>query len=130
MRWVEVQAPGEGERMSPGSAKMQGWLYLIRSNRFGLQYSRKRYFVLDGNSLNCFKSVPSIAELGARSSEEAARWIRSLMEAALKAEPHKGKEPHAFYRCVDYLKSSQVCVFSKKLRMATLVPSIGMTIQL
>ncbi|MQL81402.1 hypothetical protein Taro_013868 [Colocasia esculenta] len=62
MRWVEVQALGEGERMSPGSAKMQGWLYLIRSNRFGLQYSRKRYFVLDGNSLNCFKSVPSIAE--------------------------------------------------------------------
>lgn len=39
--------------------RMEGWLYLIRSNRFGLQYSRKRYFVLEENCLHCFKAVPS-----------------------------------------------------------------------
>ncbi|KAK4255100.1 hypothetical protein QN277_008140 [Acacia crassicarpa] len=39
--------------------RMEGWLYLIRSNRFGLQFSRKRYFVLDGHLLKSFKSVPS-----------------------------------------------------------------------
>ncbi|RWW54618.1 hypothetical protein BHE74_00038792, partial [Ensete ventricosum] len=39
--------------------RMQGWLYLVRSNRLGLQYSRKRYFVLDGNALNCYKNVPA-----------------------------------------------------------------------
>ncbi|OAY64265.1 Protein ENHANCED DISEASE RESISTANCE 2-like [Ananas comosus] len=113
--------------------RMEGWLYLIRSNRFGLHYSRKRYFVLEDNALNCYKSVPSSKredpmrsalidsclrvtdngresmhrsvfyiftlynvsnhtdqlKLGARSSEEAARWIRCLMEAALKECPHK-----------------------------------------
>lgn len=40
------------------SSKMEGWLYLIRFNRIGLQFSRKRYFVLDGNLLRSFKSVP------------------------------------------------------------------------
>ncbi|CAL9075498.1 unnamed protein product [Musa acuminata var. zebrina] len=113
--------------------RMQGWLYLVRSNRLGLQYSRKRYFVLDGNALNCYKNVPASnkeepirsavidfcirvtdngrenmlrnvmyvftlcsasnhkdqLKLGARSSEEAARWIRSIMEAALKEGPNK-----------------------------------------
>lgn len=38
--------------------RMEGWLYLIRSNRFGLQYSRKRYFVLEDHHLKSFKSVP------------------------------------------------------------------------
>ena len=40
------------------SSRMEGWLYLIRFNRIGLQFSRKRYFVLDGNLLRSFKSVP------------------------------------------------------------------------
>ena len=39
--------------------RMEGWLYLIRSNRLGLQYSRKRYFVLEDAALRCFKSAPS-----------------------------------------------------------------------
>ncbi|KAM0944940.1 putative pleckstrin domain, START domain, protein ENHANCED DISEASE RESISTANCE 2 [Dioscorea sansibarensis] len=116
--------------------RMEGWLYLIRSNRFGLQYSRKRYFVLEDSSLNCFRTVPTSAKeepvksaqidscirvtdngresihrnvffiftlynasnhsdqlkLGARSSEDAARWIRSLMEAALKECPNIGED--------------------------------------
>lgn len=38
--------------------RMEGWLYLIRSNRIGLQYSRKRYFVLEDHLLKSFKSVP------------------------------------------------------------------------
>ncbi|GJV76706.1 enhanced disease resistance 2-like protein [Tanacetum coccineum] len=38
--------------------RMEGWLYLIRSNRFGLQYSRKRYFILEENVLKSFKSKP------------------------------------------------------------------------
>ncbi|KAI4322275.1 hypothetical protein L6164_021986 [Bauhinia variegata] len=44
---------------SQNDGTMEGWLYLIRSNRFGLQFSRKRYFVLDGHHLKSFKSVPS-----------------------------------------------------------------------
>ncbi|KAJ3682330.1 hypothetical protein LUZ60_014903 [Juncus effusus] len=123
---TEVVGGEEGRRM-------EGWLYLIRSNRFGLQYSRKRYFVLEDNNLHCFKAVPSSKKedpvrsaqidscirvtdngresvhrstfyiftlynasnhndqlkLGARSSEEAAQWIRSLMDAALKGCPKK-----------------------------------------
>ncbi|KAB1226253.1 Protein ENHANCED DISEASE RESISTANCE 2 [Morella rubra] len=109
---------------------MEGWLHLIRSNRFGLQYSRKRYFLLEGHCLKSFKSVPISSnedparsaiidscirvtdngreninrkvffifsvyntsnhndqlKLGASSSEEAARWIHSLQEAALKVK--------------------------------------------
>ncbi|XP_038972305.1 protein ENHANCED DISEASE RESISTANCE 2-like isoform X1 [Phoenix dactylifera] len=116
--------------------RMEGWLYLIRSNRLGLQYSRKRYFVLEDNALNCYKAVPASRredpirsalinscirvtdngrasmhrsvfyiftlysssnhndqlKLGARSSEEAASWIRSLMEAALKECPNKDEK--------------------------------------
>ncbi|KAK8941070.1 hypothetical protein KSP39_PZI010420 [Platanthera zijinensis] len=115
---------------------MEGWLYLIRSNRFGLQYSRKRYFALKDNLLNCYKSIPKsnrgdplktalidsymrVADngresfhrnvfyiftlynssnhnqqlkLGARSSEEAAKWIQSLKEAAMKECPHNGEK--------------------------------------
>ncbi|XP_059628320.1 protein ENHANCED DISEASE RESISTANCE 2-like [Cornus florida] len=107
--------------------KMEGWLYLIRFNRLGLQYSRKRYFVLDRNCLKSFKSKPTTdgeeplrsaiidscirvadngresyhrkeyfiftlyntsndndqLKMGASSPEEAARWIRSLQDAAI-----------------------------------------------
>ncbi|KAK1419639.1 hypothetical protein QVD17_28867 [Tagetes erecta] len=38
---------------------MEGWLYLFRSNRFGLQYSRKRYFILQEGCLKSFKSKPT-----------------------------------------------------------------------
>ncbi|XP_038992733.1 protein ENHANCED DISEASE RESISTANCE 2-like [Hibiscus syriacus] len=41
-----------------GELKMEGWLHIIRSNRFRLQYSRKRYFVLEENLLKSFKSMP------------------------------------------------------------------------
>ncbi|XP_048444930.1 protein ENHANCED DISEASE RESISTANCE 2-like isoform X2 [Pyrus x bretschneideri] len=117
--------------MSQTDQRMEGWLYLVRSNRIGLQYSRKRYFVLEGHSLKSFKSVPvsnnedpvssaiidsfiqvtdngreSIQrevffiftlyntsnhndqlKLGASSPEEAARWIHSFQEIALKGGP-------------------------------------------
>ncbi|KAA8550387.1 hypothetical protein F0562_002071 [Nyssa sinensis] len=113
---------------------MEGWLYLIRSNRIGLQYSRKRYFVLQDHHLKSYKSVPvsnpedpirsaiidscirvtdngreSIQrkvffiftlyntsnhddqlKLGASSPDEAARWIQSFQEVALKADPNLG----------------------------------------
>ncbi|KAI3696951.1 hypothetical protein L6452_29606 [Arctium lappa] len=36
---------------------MEGWLYLIRSNKFGFQYSRKRYYVLQNRHLKSFSSV-------------------------------------------------------------------------
>ncbi|EEF32446.1 conserved hypothetical protein [Ricinus communis] len=84
---------------------MEGWLYLVRSNRIGLQYSRKRYFVLENHLLQSFKSLPSSKhevffiftlyntsnhndqlKLGASSPEEAARWIHSIQEAALKGD--------------------------------------------
>ncbi|KAI4346328.1 hypothetical protein L6164_007235 [Bauhinia variegata] len=38
--------------------KMEGWLYIIGSNRFGLHYSRKRYFTLKENCLRSFKAKP------------------------------------------------------------------------
>ncbi|KAM7522358.1 hypothetical protein LguiA_012260 [Lonicera macranthoides] len=44
---------------SQNEGRMEGWLYLIRSNRFGLQYSRKRYFVLQDHHLKSFKSLPN-----------------------------------------------------------------------
>ncbi|KAK2643373.1 hypothetical protein Ddye_025136 [Dipteronia dyeriana] len=113
---------------------MEGWLYLIRSNRFGLQYSRKRYFVLEDHFLRSFKSVPDSKnqdpvrsaiidpcirvmdngresihrkvffiftlyntsnhndqlKLGASRPEEAAKWIHSIHEAALKCGPYQG----------------------------------------
>ncbi|KAG7950201.1 hypothetical protein I3843_13G099900 [Carya illinoinensis] len=116
---------------SQSEGRMEGWLHLIRSNRFGLQYSRKRYFVLDDHHLKSFKSVPTSSnedpvrsaiidscirvmdngresihrkvlfiftlyntsnhndqlKLGAHSPEEAARWIHSFQEAALKGGP-------------------------------------------
>ncbi|KAL2465109.1 Pleckstrin-like proteiny (PH) and lipid-binding START domains-containing protein [Abeliophyllum distichum] len=113
--------------MAENEGKMEGWLYLIRFNRFGLHYSRKRYFILEDNCLKSFKSIPSSEteepvrsaiidscirvtdngreshhrkvffiftlyntsnhndqlKLGATSSEEAARWIHCLQDAAL-----------------------------------------------
>ncbi|XP_019436279.1 PREDICTED: protein ENHANCED DISEASE RESISTANCE 2-like isoform X3 [Lupinus angustifolius] len=51
-----------------GTGRMEGWLYLIRSNRFGLQFSRKRYFVLDGYHLRTFKSPPTSSQDPVRSS--------------------------------------------------------------
>ncbi|KAL9675083.1 hypothetical protein QQ045_003283 [Rhodiola kirilowii] len=44
---------------SDSGHRMEGWLYSIRSNRFGLQYSRKRYFILEDHYLKSFKSAPS-----------------------------------------------------------------------
>jgi len=114
---------------------MEGWLYLIRLNRFGLQYSRKRYFTLKGNCLRCYKTTPTSEreepvrsamidfcirvsdngretinrkiififtlyntsnhsdqlKLGASSSEEAAKWIHSLQDAASKECPNPAK---------------------------------------
>lgn len=45
--------------ISNNGSKMEGWLYLIRCNRFGLQFSRKRYFVLHDHLLRSFKSIPN-----------------------------------------------------------------------
>ncbi|XP_048232207.1 protein ENHANCED DISEASE RESISTANCE 2-like isoform X3 [Ricinus communis] len=122
--------------MPQNIGRMEGWLYTIRSNRFGLQFSRKRYFILEENCLKCYKTIPiSEAEepvrsatvdscirvtdngresinrkvffiftlystlnhndqlkLGARSSEEAAEWIRSLQNALTKECPHPAKD--------------------------------------
>ncbi|XP_057856726.1 protein ENHANCED DISEASE RESISTANCE 2 isoform X1 [Cryptomeria japonica] len=110
---------------------MEGWLYVIQPNRLRLQFPRKKYFILQGNALLCFKSMPSTGheepvktgvidpcirvadngresihrkvlfvftlynsvnhddelKVGARSSEEAARWMHILKEAALQAQP-------------------------------------------
>lgn len=114
---------------------MEGWLYLIRSNRIGLQYSRKRYFVLQDHLLKSFKSVPLSPDedpvrsaiidscirvtdngresmhrkvffiftlyntsnhsdqlkLGANSPEDAAKWIQSFQESALKPNQNQGE---------------------------------------
>ncbi|KAL1544129.1 protein ENHANCED DISEASE RESISTANCE 2-like [Salvia divinorum] len=114
--------------------RMEGWLYSIRSNRIGLQYSRKRYFILQDHLLKSFKSVPASPDedpvrsaiidscirvadngresiqrkvffiftlyntsnhndqlkLGANRPEEAARWIQSFLESALKPNQNQG----------------------------------------
>ncbi|KAF6166244.1 hypothetical protein GIB67_031028 [Kingdonia uniflora] len=112
--------------------RMEGWLYLIRSNRIGLQYSQKRYFILEDHCLKSFKAKPmsksedsvrsaavdacirvndngrvsinrkvlfiftlhntsnhsDYLKLGASCPEEAARWIHSFQESALKECPN------------------------------------------
>ncbi|GER27376.1 pleckstrin homology (PH) and lipid-binding STARTdomain-containing protein [Striga asiatica] len=119
--------------------RMEGWLYLIRSNRLGLQYSRRRYFVLQDHLLRSFKAVPLSPDeepvrsaiidscirvtdngresiqrkvifmftlyntsnpddqlkLGANSPEEAAKWIQSFQESALKSEQNLGNSEYA-----------------------------------
>ncbi|XP_061998570.1 protein ENHANCED DISEASE RESISTANCE 2-like [Rosa rugosa] len=121
---------------SQNDGKMEGWLYLMRMNRLGMQYSRKMYFILQGNFLRSFKSIPTSEyqepvrsaiidscirvtdngkasvhrkvffsftlynssnandqlKLGASSPEEAAKWIRSLQDAALKELPNPAKD--------------------------------------
>jgi hypothetical protein len=54
----DAAAPAEAASAEDGM-RMEGWLYLIRSNRFGLQYSRKRYFVLEDAALRCYKAPPA-----------------------------------------------------------------------
>lgn len=44
--------------ISQNDENMEGWLYTIRSNRFGLLFSRKRYFILQGNNLRSYKRLP------------------------------------------------------------------------
>ncbi|KAJ0046656.1 hypothetical protein Pint_06039 [Pistacia integerrima] len=116
--------------------KMEGWLYCILVNRFGLQISRKRYFILQDNCLKCYKTTPlsnkeepvrsakidsgikvtdngrenihrkvlfiftiystsnhnEQLKLGANSSEEAAKWIRSVKDAAIKECPWPSRD--------------------------------------
>ena len=47
-----------GISQNEAKAKMEGWLYTLRSNRFGLQFSRKRYFILHNNVLKSYKAIP------------------------------------------------------------------------
>ncbi|KAK1266295.1 hypothetical protein QJS04_geneDACA015332 [Acorus gramineus] len=104
---------------SPKDERMEGWLYLIRSNRFGLQYSTKRYFVLENNSLNCFKSVPvskreepirsavidsciRVTDNGRESIHMNVFFIFTLYNSSnhddqLKVEPFPSDRPHAFH---------------------------------
>ncbi|XP_043707143.1 protein ENHANCED DISEASE RESISTANCE 2-like isoform X2 [Telopea speciosissima] len=121
--------------VSQEDRRIEGWLYLIRSNRIGLHYSRKRYFILQDQCLMSLKSMPTSnnedpvkratidpcirvtdngrerinrkvffafslyntsnhndrLKLGATSSEEAARWIRLLKEAALQECTNAGE---------------------------------------
>ncbi|PKA55689.1 hypothetical protein AXF42_Ash011981 [Apostasia shenzhenica] len=145
--------------MSQHHRKMEGWLYLIRSNRIGLQFSRKRYFVLqEDNALNCYKSIPTSRtedllqsaqidsctrvtdngrenihrnvlfiftlynasnhndhlKMGARSSEEAAKWIRALMEAALKLDWTAFSSIHSESMASDVIAPSPWTIFGCK----------------
>ncbi|XP_050212546.1 protein ENHANCED DISEASE RESISTANCE 2 isoform X1 [Mercurialis annua] len=132
--------------------RMEGWLYLVRSNRIGLQYSRKRYFVLQNHFLKSFKSLPSSKhqdpvrsaivdscirvtdngresihrkvffiftlyntsnhndqlKLGASSPEEAARWIQSIQEAALKGGQNVVACPKSSWQSFKLTGSSRV----------------------
>nr|PNR33495.1 hypothetical protein PHYPA_025439 [Physcomitrium patens] len=107
-------------------AIMEGWLYLIESNKLMMTHPRKRYFVLSGNQARYYKEKPAYRQeaplksgsfdpytrvvdhgresihgrtlfvfeiydsythgdklkFGARSSEEAAKWMEAFKEAA------------------------------------------------
>ncbi|XP_071934900.1 protein ENHANCED DISEASE RESISTANCE 2 isoform X1 [Coffea arabica] len=65
--------------------RMEGWLYLIRFNRFGLQYSRKRYFILEDNCLKSFKSVPT--------SEREEPVRRAIIDSCIRVTDN-GRESH------------------------------------
>ncbi|KAK7279645.1 hypothetical protein RJT34_24701 [Clitoria ternatea] len=138
MKWGQYENHHLPLLLLKSEREMEGWLYLIRSNRFGQYYSRKRYFILKDNVLSSFKNKPSSQseepirlamidssirvndngreninkkesnvlflftvynasnqsdklKLGASSSEEAAKWIRSLQDAALKECPNPVK---------------------------------------
>ncbi|KAL0358658.1 UNVERIFIED_CONTAM: protein ENHANCED DISEASE RESISTANCE 2 [Sesamum angustifolium] len=65
--------------------KMNGWLYLMRHNRFGLQYSRKRYFTLEDNCLKSFKSIPA---------SEAEEPVRSAIIDSCIRVVDNGRETH------------------------------------
>lgn len=42
---------------------MEGWLYLIESNRLMMRYPRKRYFILTGNRASFYKEKPAQNEV-------------------------------------------------------------------
>ncbi|KAK4435998.1 protein ENHANCED DISEASE RESISTANCE 2 [Sesamum alatum] len=65
--------------------KMNGWLYLMRHNRFGLQYSRKRYFTLEDNCLKSFKSIPT---------SETEEPVRSAIIDSCIRVVDNGRETH------------------------------------
>ena len=73
------QAPMGISSEEAADRRMEGWLYLVRHNRLGLQYSRKRYFVLRGNALDCFKTAPtSNGEVCLIASRRLCRWFLGL----------------------------------------------------
>jgi hypothetical protein len=66
---VEDAATSAPAPVAEDGMRMEGWLYLIRSNRFGLHYSRKRYFVLEDAALRCYKAPPaSMREVNSNAS--------------------------------------------------------------
>ncbi|KAL8204734.1 hypothetical protein R6Q57_010357 [Mikania cordata] len=70
---------------------MEGWLYRIRSNKFGFQCSRKRYYILQNCNLKSFSSIPNfLNKLGARNLEEAAKWVEAIKNVSLKMKQHPG----------------------------------------
>ena len=162
--------------------QMEGWLYLIRSNRFSQHYSRKRYFILKENVLRSFKIKPTSKleepirsamidscirvtdngresfnrkvfflftiysttnqrdklKLGASSSEEAAKWIRSFQESAVKEIPNPTKDlvpytkkrrpslRHGGTKSADWKYSNinfQSCVYSEAITSDVIAPS-------
>ncbi|CAJ2629611.1 protein ENHANCED DISEASE RESISTANCE 2-like isoform X2 [Trifolium pratense] len=174
-RFLEMGSPNNSE------GTMEGWLYLIRSNRFGQHYSRKRYFILKDNVLRSYKIQPTSQmeepfrsamidssirvtdngrestnrkvfyiftlynatnqkdklKLGASSSEEAAKWIRSFQEAALKEYPDAAKNFVPCHRrrrslryggakSIDWRNSSisfQSCAYSEAITTDVIAPS-------
>ncbi|KAJ6311520.1 hypothetical protein OIU77_013308 [Salix suchowensis] len=125
--------------VSQNDGKMEGWLYIIRSNRFGLKFLRKRgrlsgfdllalnvcltdeiekplrsanidsyiritdtgresinrkvFFIF--TLYNTLKDNDQL-KLGASSSEDAGKWIRSLQTAVVKECPNPEKEFMSF----------------------------------
>ncbi|KAH8935103.1 hypothetical protein BDL97_17G012300 [Sphagnum fallax] len=87
-------------------AHMEGWLYLIQTTRLMMTQPRQRYFMLVGSRALYYKEKPAHRDevlftfiiydsynnsdklrFGARSPEEAAKWIQAFKDAADHAQP-------------------------------------------
>ncbi|XP_051121559.1 protein ENHANCED DISEASE RESISTANCE 2-like [Andrographis paniculata] len=65
--------------------KMKGWLYLFRHNRFGLQYIRKTFFILEDNILKSFKAIPK--------SEDEEPLRSAIIDSCIRVVDN-GRESH------------------------------------
>jgi hypothetical protein len=84
---VEDAATAAPAPAAEDGMRMEGWLYLIRSNRFGLHYSHKRYFVLEDAALRCYKAPPA-SKREVNSNASSVRFLLFRLRIPAKFSCH------------------------------------------